>query len=478
MYAKIHFSQKISLIIFGVVLTIIILEIGLRLAGFIILSIQENRNMISIRQRGEYRIMCIGESTTGSQYPPFLEDILNQSNLGIKFSVIDKGTVSINTTAIMSRLEENLDKYKPQMVIAMMGINDGELFVFHNDPGASDFMLFLKSLRVYKLARLVFLHTLDKAEEIRNLLHQPKKSVYLPKGSNEQVSPVKPRENLLKIPGITPKDNTDYVTLAELYSISNRFAEAEEAFKKAIAVNPQNNIAYGLLIKLYWDHDRFSQAETLFKKTVEENPMNGEAYFWMAVGYRLKGDYASAEKLMKQAAELLSYDSAVTLELSLIYRLKGKYSEIEELFKKAIKQHPKSGHLYGGLASFYGQIGKYESADDYYGKANKIRVHYYNPQTRDNYLKLKSVLEKRGIKLVCMEYPVRNVEPLKEMFPEREGIVFVDNENVFKNALRKSGYEAIFRDTFGGEFGHCTEKGNRLLADNVARVILKEVFRK
>jgi len=31
---------------------------------------------------------------------------------------------------------------------------------------------------------------------------------------------------------------------------------------------------------------------------------------------------------------------------------------------------------------------------------------------------------------------------------------------------------------FGGDFGHCTPKGNRLLATNIADVILKEVFHK
>jgi hypothetical protein len=29
---------------------------------------------------------------------------------------------------------------------------------------------------------------------------------------------------------------------------------------------------------------------------------------------------------------------------------------------------------------------------------------------------------------------------------------------------------------FAGDFGHCTDKGNRLLAENIATVILKEVF--
>jgi len=53
--------------------------------------IQEYHNLQSIKQKGTYRIMCLGESTTRREYPPFLEEILNQRNIGVRFSVIDKG---------------------------------------------------------------------------------------------------------------------------------------------------------------------------------------------------------------------------------------------------------------------------------------------------------------------------------------------------------------------------------------------------
>jgi len=29
---------------------------------------------------------------------------------------------------------------------------------------------------------------------------------------------------------------------------------------------------------------------------------------------------------------------------------------------------------------------------------------------------------------------------------------------------------------FGGDFGHCTDKGNKLLANNIAGAVLKEIF--
>lgn len=117
-------KKKISVILFGVFLCFITLEIGLRLGGFILFSLQEIKNTASIRRKGTYRIMCLGESTTFEQYPGILEEILNRRGDGIRFSVIDKGVVGIDTTGIISGLERNIQKYSPDMVIAMMGVND------------------------------------------------------------------------------------------------------------------------------------------------------------------------------------------------------------------------------------------------------------------------------------------------------------------------------------------------------------------
>lgn len=52
----------------------------------------------------------------------------------------------------------------------------------------------------------------------------------------------------------------------------------------------------------------------------------------------------------------------------------------------------------------------------------------------------------------------------------------MDNEAIFKKAIFRDGYKEYFRDMFAGDFGHCTVKGNNLLAKNIADVILKELF--
>lgn len=81
MTKQLTLKQKVVLIIFGLFLCLIIIEIGMRLGGLILLSLQEQSNKISIRENGEYIIMCLGESTTargGKDSWPFqLEEVLN-----------------------------------------------------------------------------------------------------------------------------------------------------------------------------------------------------------------------------------------------------------------------------------------------------------------------------------------------------------------------------------------------------------------
>ena len=372
---EISLRQKIILVIFGLSLFLILLEIGLRLGGFIISSPQRHRNMVSIQQKGTYRIMCLGESTTAGQYPPFLEETLNQRNIGIKFSVIDEGIRGINTSFILDKLESNLDAYHPDMVITMMGVNEGgRPHMPHETVSDSKAINFLKSFRIYKLTRLLWLHIVTRLKEL----------------TSDKLS----------------KYTTQLKLLLQKGELQQVAAE---------------------------------------KKAIELNPKNVEVYF----------------------------------ELGRFYQNQGKLSEAEASFKKAIELNPKNIEVYGALKVLYIEMGNSRLAREYDKKAKELGLNYYRPMTIANYHKLKAILDKRGIVYVCMQYPMRNLGPLKKIFQDNEeGIIFVDNEKVFKEAVKKASYKEYFVDIFSGDFGHCTDKGNRLLAENIANVILKEVFNK
>ncbi len=616
--------QKTALVLLGLFLSVVLLEAGLRLGGFILLSVQEYGNLRSIKQKGAYRILCLGESTTQGQYPHLLEEILNERHIGVRFSVIDKGRMGTNTRAILSQTEAYLDQYHPDMVVAMMGVNDWGEHIPFETPTFSRETLFIRSFRTYKLARLLWFHLLAKAKAMG--FYEPGEERRIPQKAQGRPgfvpqdtsgAPVSSERSFKRSSDFDPQNGGNYfeagrlhlkqgelseaedsfkkalqfnpendsacVALGWLYLDQGKFPEAESLFERAITINPQSDNAYtglgrlcrdqgqfpqaedsfkkalelnpkndqayfesGLLdrdqgkliqagdqftkvvqinpkndrayLELGWlDRDRgeFIQAEDLFRKAIQINPENDQAYIELAWLYRAQGKFSEAEASLKKASEIKPESDRVYrvyFELGLVYRNQGKFSEAADSFRKALELNPENPNVYfelgglyrdqgqflqaeelfkqaigrklnnvrifGAMSSLYEQMGKPGLAKEYAEKINGLSLEAYAPLTANSYRKLKEILGRRGIKLVCVQYPMRNLEPLKKIFEKDEGVIFVDNEQVFKEALKQSNFKEYFKDMFAGDFGHCTPKGNKLLAQNIADAILGEVSNK
>jgi tetratricopeptide (TPR) repeat protein len=508
--------RKATLVLCGVVLFFVFLEAGLRLGGFILSSIQESGNLRSIKQKGTYRILCLGESTTQGQYPKPLEQVLNQRNIGVRFGVIDKGKVATNTTFILNRVESYLAEYRPDMVVAMMGNNDKQVTYYEDIPESDAW--FFRHCRVYRFGRILCMQLLKKLR---------KKDIYGLGGSNsgrkaktesvwsiaartafaneiptekaapsdsesEKGSPGPNRrssgaEKSLRPIVFEPKTDRDYVGQGQrLYHEEGKASEAEASFKKAIEINPKNEEACLELGQLYRLQDILSQAEDSYRKAIELNPESDKAYHGLGWVYTDQGKLAKAQDFFKKASELRSKkvteinpkNVSTFIEAGDLYRLENKLSLAEDILKKGLELNPGSKPLLRAMASLYGEMGKPELAKEYTQKADQLGSEDQSAVTVNNYRKLKEILDRNGIKLVCVQYPMRNVEPLKKIFENDKGVLFVDNESLFKEAVKKNGYKKYFRDMFAGDFGHCTPKGNELLAQNIADVILKEVFKR
>ena len=165
--------RKTIVVLSGLILSLVLLEAGLRLSGFILSSMQESENLRSIKQKGVYRILCLGESTTYKQYPHLLEQVLNQRNIGVRFSVIDKGRPGINTLFILRRVESYLAEYHPDMVVAMMGINDRGI-KYYQDISEVDAWIF-QHCRIYRFGRILYTHFLKKLQKKRCLRSRPRR---------------------------------------------------------------------------------------------------------------------------------------------------------------------------------------------------------------------------------------------------------------------------------------------------------------
>ena len=566
--------QKAIVVLSGLILSLVLFEAGLRLGGFILTSMQAYENFRSVKQKGTYRILCLGESTTRGQYPQLLEQVLNQRHIGVRFSVIDEGKSGINTFFISGRVESYLAEYHPNMVVAMMGIND-KYIKYYQDIGESRTWIF-QHCRVYRFGRILYMHFLKKLQgkdiygsdrtdwERKPMLGGEGTAIEkadLPSEVSVDdgmagLDPKNDKENFgargtsqhddFFEPPRFPEKTSHYVRIGQLYWAQSKFSQAEDSFKKAIELNPENDNAYVALGQLYLRQGKLSQAEASFKKAIERNSKNDRAYAGFGEFYRLQDKSPQAENSYRKAIELNPKNDNAYVGLGRLYQNQGKFLQAEDFFRKAVELNPKNEDTYirlgrlckhqgksqqaedsfkkaiefspantfyflelaalyreqgkfsmaanvlqkanefdphdarvlVAMASLYEEMGKPELANGCAKKADQFGLEDQSAVTVNNYRNLKEILDRKGIKLVCMQYPMRNVEPLKKIFGKYEGVIFVDNESVFKEALKKSGYKykEYFRDMFGGDFGHCTPKGNMLLAQNVADVILREVF--
>jgi Flp pilus assembly protein TadD/lysophospholipase L1-like esterase len=518
-----------------------VLEIAIRLGGFIFVSLQEHKNKLAISKKGTYRIMCLGESTTvvGGvySYPAQLEEILNKRQIGINFSVINRGVPRINTSYIVANLEDNLNKYKPDMVIAMMGSNDGSIEYYKDIPEAKSFMF--NHIRTYTFLRTLWMHIKNKINQkgidsLNNnkqiiLRYNDELKDSFKKGVKEAVGDVRiymeegsfdfehnnfneAKIYFRKAMDLDPRNPWSYIGFAKCCRLLSEFSECEEALKQAMKIAPKNEWVYFELGLCYKDLEKFSLAEELFKQSIKLNQngidfyvelgiLSGQQANWqqneemlqkalalnsnhlianveLAYFYEQHRRCDLAEKLFERALELNSNNAWTAIELAWCYILQKKYAKAEDALKRIAVENQCNDKLYGSLALLYVYMGKYDLSKKFHEKANMLRMKYCNQYTRQNYIKLKEILDKRKIKLVCVQYPLRNIEPLKKIFYDKNDILFVDNEKIFINAITKEGYKEYFVDMFAGDFGHCMPKGNRLLAENIADVIIREYFKK
>jgi len=440
--------QKIALVFLGFLLTIILLESGLRLGGFVLTYIQEHKNRIALKQQDAFRVMCIGESTTAiggkDSYPSQLEKILNQNDIGLACTVFNKGIIATNTTILLSALEENLDRYNPDIVIAMMGVND----IVEPDLMCEEYQtkkqpFFIQSFKVYKLFNMLGMHMRAKLQEASHNL---------------------------------PKTAQEYFTIGREYCVQGKYQDARNIFDKVEAEYPEAYQVYierGYLYRLEGRHD---EAEDIFREAIIKLPYNVKAYLGLGSILEDFGRYEEAREVFTQALSLGNRDKNALLSIGRCFIKQKQYARAERIFKKTELIYPDSDAAHSFLVTCYNALGKSNLAQKHYDSAKELRFQNINMLTTKNYQRTAEILKEKTIPFVCVQYPMRNVDILKYMLEPYENIIFVDNELTFKNALQEEGYDTYFTVVFAGDFGHCTPKGNRLLAKNIAKTILEDYF--
>lgn len=126
-------AKFIALCLCGVLCALIILEAVLQAAAFISAHTRQKARPIELENgRKQLTVMCIGESMTvqhlESTYTQTLEKILREKYPDTNINIVNKGITRSTSFTSLQELVPNLERYHPQVVIAMLGINDVQTF--------------------------------------------------------------------------------------------------------------------------------------------------------------------------------------------------------------------------------------------------------------------------------------------------------------------------------------------------------------
>ena len=499
----------------GLAVLLIILEVGLRLTGIAFNYQQDAYNNERMALRADCTILCLGESTPAMggehTYPKLLETILNDNSSGETYSVLNKGLPATDTSVIMSQLKTNLEKFKPDVVVSMMGANDENGAIPRYDLPLAELPGFPYDLRVFRLFSLLH-HQLFNTRQIGV-------SVQVSLPSQQNIEPY-----LLVFYQVLPRYNFDLVVdysqpavarlgpvicylieLARYYEVNGGLIAADKLLKRAIRLRPSvyTYMEYALYLER---RSEFAEAEKALLTAIKADPNNGMP--WVLLGrVRLRDNrFSEGWEAAEKGAALIENDFRVPQSLSNWYRQNGndegawKHSiravqmaegqqlTFESLFELATRldKLDELERVIGGILEkdltvdvlcniqrYYDTQENHDKSAELQERIRRKRLAEVHPMTKDNYLRLVELASQRQIPVVAVQYPTRNIEPLKAIFKNPTGIEFVDNQENFLDALQEHPYEEIFMDRGYGDFGHATPLGNRILAEKVAPAALR-----
>jgi len=117
---------------------------------------------------------------------------------------------------------------------------------------------------------------------------------------------------------------------------------------------------------------------------------------------------------------------------------------------------------------------QFDLGEKYLNMADAERLKYDYSEISKKYEKILDMIIPNGIIYIAMQYPVRDITSLQKIIDQTkysDFVFYVSNKNFFRNALKSENKKEIFKDLFAWDFGHCTDYGNRLIANNLAQVI-------
>ena len=489
-------QKRAAALSLGLVAATLTLEILLRILGGTIAprDVQGDRFTKKLKAGADRVVLCYGDSMTfgigashNKDYPSQLEKLLGDSVKGQTVKVINGGISGSNSSALLVALPGYLQAVQPDVVLLMTG-NTNETNYFGYNSFLQDRSLFaatddwLFNVRVYRLIRYIYYGLvrparmpggviLDGIEA--NVVAYENWLAGSPEGKREQTKLFRQGLKLLRF---------------------NQFEEAVKAFKQGKSKDPGQSGNHWGLAAAYQGLRRDADALKWFKKCLEVNPENPNCYFGVAE-LQLNDPAAGPEliTLLNRAIRVAPNFSGTYWALGMVHRKAGRKAEAMKMFKRCVEADARDSRCYPNLIAMAeglrptpeGQRIKQEflqflkqwvpksalARDCYQMMIARGRKKKILSWVRSDIKKIVGVLQRRGIPVVLVKYPDPSpVNWVMGAVARELKLPVVHNDQVF----RRLQEEGAAREELFLPDRHCTDKGNGVIAKNVAAVLVRQ----
>ena len=188
-----------------------------------------------------------------------------------------------------------------------------------------------------------------------------------------------------------PDHDKALALLGGLLNALGRFEEAETHLRHIIALNPQAQSAHSYLGAVLYNQERYAEAVDACRIAIEQRPDDAKVHVSLGTALNELGRIEEAEKHLRRAIALNPQERNAHSYLGAVLYNQGRYAEAVDACRIAIEQRPDDAKAHFTLGAILNELGRIEEAEKHLRRAIAL-----NSQDVDSFRKLIEVLTPQG----------------------------------------------------------------------------------
>ena len=170
-----------------------------------------------------------------------------------------------------------------------------------------------------------------------------------------------------------------YLTLADIYFMTNKSGASRMALDKCLSLDPKNSNCMMKLAELYFYVKQYQKSLDFLDKVLKLDQYNAKAYFMKGMNFKEAGDTIKAISSMQTAVEQDNSYYNAYIQLGLLCA--AQHNKLaEDYYSNALRIQPNSLEALYDFGILYQQEKNYAKATEMYMRILSVNKDAYDPQ--------------------------------------------------------------------------------------------------